>query len=180
MNLDELAVDYYHSSLAFAQKSLIAGLTVAGIAYLVAITGDPQSSYTIPLIEVEVTSLIYFSIALLTLFLACGAACFYGVSKALDNWRLISDKELSFRLLQVPNLFMSGIVIDSLLYGFIIMVGMGLSKNLLALNDWQAVALGIVIAFPYFCAFRTSSDLRHLSKNQLSHDKANTVENRSL
>lgn len=107
MDLDELAVNYYHKSLALAQKSLIAGLTVAGVAYLVAITGEAQSSYAIPLIGVEVTSLSYFSAALLILFIACGAVCSYVISKALDNWRLILDKDLSFLLLQIPSLFMS-------------------------------------------------------------------------
>lgn len=167
MDLDELAVDYYHKSLALAQKSLIAGLTVSGVAYLVAITGEPQSSYTIPLIGVEVTSLSSFSITLLILFVVCGAAYAYGINKALDNLRLISDTELSFRLLQVPSLFMSGVIIYSLLYGFVFMIGVSLSGIIFGVSGWVASALGSAVAVPYFVAFRISSGFRQLSNEQV-------------
>ncbi len=164
MNLDELAIEYYHNSLALAQKALIAGLTVASVAYLVAITGEGKPSYTLPLVEIEITSLSYFSISLIILFVACGVVCSFGVHKALDNWKLVSEKDLALRLLQVPSIFMLGTAIDSLLYGFIFMVGASLSEAAFGLSGWHTFVFGSILATPYFIAFSRSSDLRRLSK----------------
>lgn len=164
MDLDELAVEYYHSSLALAQKTLLGGLTVAGVAYLVATTGESRTSYLVPIIGVEVTSFSYFTISLLILFIACGVICSYGISKALDNWRLISDDSLASRLLQVPSLFMLGIVVDSLLYGFLVMVGVSLLDVVLGIDGWKSFVGGSIVTLPYFFAFRLSSDLRYLRK----------------
>lgn len=166
MDLDELAVKYYHDSLALAQKALIAGLTVAGVVYLVTITGESKPSYVIPLIGVEVTSFSYYSVALLILFIACGAVCAYGIHKALDNWKLISDKSLSSRLLEVPSIFLAGIFVDSLLYGFLFMVGANLSETVFGVDDWNILIIGSAIIIPYFYVFSGSSELRQLRKNR--------------
>ncbi|WP_409525670.1 hypothetical protein [Nitrincola sp. MINF-07-Sa-05] len=164
MDLNELAMKYYHASLALAQKALLAGLTVAAVAYLVAITGEKKESYLIPLIEIEVASLNYFSISLLILFFACGIACSYGISKALDNWELVTDKNLAFRLLHIPSLFMIGILADSALYGFIFTVGASLSDAMFGFSDWKSFVFGWMVTLPYLIAFRLSSDLRQLKK----------------
>jgi len=166
MDLDDLAVEYYHGSLVLAQKGLLGGLTVAGVAYLVATNGDSSASYLVPIIGIEVTSFSYFTISLLILFIACGVICSYGINKALDNWRLISDDSLASRLLQVPSLFMLGIIVDSLLYGFLVLVGVSLLEAVFGLYGWKSFVGGSIVTLPYFFAFRFSSDLRHLRKTR--------------
>lgn len=164
MNLDELAIEYYHNSLELAQRSLIAGLTVSGIAYLTAINGERKSPYSIPLLDIEITSFSYFSITLLILFITCGALCTHGISKAIDNWKLVSNKELSIRLLQAPNILISGTIIHSLLYGFLFMVGVNLSEIVFGIRDWKTLMAGSAIAFPYFTALSFASKLKRMSK----------------
>jgi hypothetical protein len=85
MDLDEIAVNYYHDSLKLAQKALLSGITVSGVAYFVAISGESKSPYIIPFLEIEVSSLRFFSISLLILYFACGMLCLYGVQKSIDN-----------------------------------------------------------------------------------------------
>lgn len=160
MDLNELAVEYYHSSLDLAQKALLAGLSVAGVAYLVAITGVSRESYAVPLVGVEVESLSYFSISLIILFMACGFICNYGIRKAIDNWNLISNEDLAARLLEVPSLFMLGVVVDALLYGFLFMVGASLFEPIFGVSNWMSLIFGSVVVLPYFLAFSLSSDLR--------------------
>ena len=58
MDLDELTVGYYHNALNMAQKSLIGGLSIASIAYLVAVTGKGKESYKVPLIDIDVASFL--------------------------------------------------------------------------------------------------------------------------
>ncbi|MDZ7889931.1 MAG: hypothetical protein U5M72_12040 [Pseudomonas sp.] len=157
MNLDDLAINYYHDSLALAQKALISGITVSGIAYLIAITGIGKSSYSIPFIGIEVESLSYFSISLLFLYFACGMLCLHGMQKALNNWQLISDIELSARLLQVPNILMAGTISKALLYGGLFSVGASLSAQIFNINDWKIYLAGSLVGLPYFLALRTSS-----------------------
>lgn len=157
MDLDELAVNYYHESLTLAQKSMISGITVSGIAYLVAIAGIGKSSYTIPFIDIEVESLSYFSISLLCLYFACGMLCLHGMEKAHTNWKLISDAELSTRLLQAPNILMTGNISKALLYGGLFSVGAQLSAQILNLEGWKVYIVGSIVGFPYFYALRISS-----------------------
>ena len=165
MDLNELAVEYYHNSLALAQKALLAGLTVAGVAYLVERAGGSRESYTVPLVGVEVTSFSYFSISLLILFVACGVVCNYGIRKAIDNWKLISNEDLSARLLETPSLFMLGVIADALIYGFVFMVGVSLSETIFGISNWMSFVFGSLVAFPYFLALRLSSDLRRFRKD---------------
>lgn len=157
MNLDDLAVNYYHDSLALAQKALFSGITVSGIAYLVAIAGIGKSSYTIPFIGIEVESLSYFSISLLCLYFACGLLCLYGMQKAHRNWQSISDTELSARLLQAPNVLMAGIISQALLYGGLFSVGSSLSAQIFSLQGWKVYFIGSLVGLPYFYALRIPS-----------------------
>ncbi len=164
MDLNELAVDYYHRSLALAQKTLLGGLTVASVAYLVVMKGESKASYVIPIVEVEVSSLNYFTTSLLILFIACGVICCYGISSALDNWKLISNKDLSARLLNLPSVFLMGVLVDALLHGFLIIAGGGISEVVFGVKGWEPFVLGFIVTLPYLFAFRLSSDLRHFRK----------------
>ena len=157
MELDELAVNYYHESLALAQKSLISGITISGIAYLVAISGIGKSSYSIPFIGIEVESLSYFSISLLCLYFACGMLCMHAMEKADTNWKFVSDVDLSARLLQAPNILMAGSISKAFLYGGLFMVGALLSAQILNLEGWKVSVVGSIVSAPYFLALRTSS-----------------------
>jgi hypothetical protein len=157
MNLDDLAITYYHDSLALAQKAIISGITVSGIAYLVAITGIGKASYTIPLIGIEVGSLSYFSISLLCLYFACGILCLHGMLKALNNWLLILDNELSTRLLHTPNILMSGTIPKAVLYGVLFTVGSSLSAQILTIEGWKVYLAGSLVGSPYFYALRLQS-----------------------
>ncbi|MGE6993151.1 hypothetical protein ACQKIK_07045 [Pseudomonas sp. NPDC047961] len=157
MELDELAVNYYHESLALAQKSLISGITVSGIAYLVAISGIGKSSYSIPFIGIEVESLSYFSISLLCLYFTCGMLCMHGMERAETNWKLISDVKLAARLLHAPNILMTGSISKAILYGGLFSVGALLSAQILNLEGWKVSIVGSIVSSPYFLALRTSS-----------------------
>ncbi len=164
MKLDELAIEYYHSALELAQKSLIAGLTVSGIAYLSAINGKHESPYLIPILEIETASFNYFSIALLTLFITCGALCAHGINKAIENWKSVADKEISIRLLQAPNILISGTIVHSLLYGFLFMVGASLSEIIFEVTGWKSLAVGSLISLPYYVALSFASRLKRMNR----------------
>nr|WP_140422168.1 hypothetical protein [Pseudomonas sp. A46] len=157
MNLDDLAINYYHDSLALAQKAMISGITVSGIAYLVAIVGIGKASYTIPFFGIEIESLSYFSISLLCLYFACGVLCLHGMQKALHNWQLISDHELSERLLHTPNILMSGIIAKAFLYSALFTVGSSLSAQIFNFDGWKVFLVGSLVGFPYFTALRLQS-----------------------
>jgi hypothetical protein len=157
MNLNDLAINYYHESLVLAQKAMISGITVSVIAYLVAIVGIGKASYVIPFIGIEVESLSYFSISLLSLYFACGMLCLHGMNKALFNWQKISDHELSAHLLHTPNILMSGIIFKAFLYGALFTVGSGLSAQILNISGWKVFLVGSIVCFPYFYALRLQS-----------------------
>lgn len=157
MDLNDLAINYYHDSLALAQKAMFSGIIVSGIAYLVAIIGIGKASYTIPFIGIEVESLSYFSISLLCLYFACGMLCLHGMNKALYNWELISDHELSARLLHTPNILMSSIIFKAFLYGALFTVGSSLSAQILSISGWKVYLVGSIVCFPYFYALRLQS-----------------------
>ncbi|WP_417776613.1 hypothetical protein [Stutzerimonas xanthomarina] len=157
MELDEIAVNYYYESLALAQKSLISGITISAVAYLVAISGIGKSSYSIPFIGIEVESLSYFSISLLCLYFACGMLCMHGMEKADTNWKLVSDADLSARLLQTPNILMAKSISKAFLYGGLFMVGALLSAKILNLEGWRVSIVGSIVSAPYFLALRTSA-----------------------
>jgi hypothetical protein len=166
MDLDEIAVNYYHDSLGLAQKALISGITVSGVAYFVAISGESKAPYIIPFLEIEVSSLRFFSISLLILYFACGMLCLYGVQKSIDNWKLISKEELSLRLLHVPSILLVGTISRACLYGGLFMVGASLSSQILEIEGWKNSLVGSLLASPYFVAFRCSSDLKDNAKSK--------------
>jgi hypothetical protein len=72
MDLNEIAVQYYHDSPALAQKSLLSGFVVAAVAYFSLNVDETPSSYMLPILDIQVTSLSYFSGAVLVLFFVCG------------------------------------------------------------------------------------------------------------
>tara|TARA_R100001244_G_C5147806_1_gene129124 strand:+ start:220 stop:738 length:519 start_codon:yes stop_codon:yes gene_type:complete len=164
MNLNEIAINYYHNSLALAQKALISGIAVSAIAYLSVITGTEKASYTIPIVNLEIESLSSFSISLLGLFFACGMVCLYGMNKALFNWKLISDHEISERLLYVPNILMSGRIYKSFLYGGLFTVGASLSAQIFNIGGSMVYLAGFFVCLPYFFAFGLRSDFRTLAR----------------
>lgn len=165
MDLDEIAINYYHDSLLLAQKALISGITVSGIAYFVAISGESTSPYVVPFLEIEINSLRFFSICLLTIYVACGLLCLYGVQKSIDNWKLITNENLSNRLLNAPNILLAGSFYRACLYGGLFMVGASLSSQILEIEGWKTLLVGSALASPYFTAFQCATDLKgHIKK----------------
>lgn len=158
--LDNVSQDFYNKALDLAQKALFSGITVSAVAYLVAISEMGKTIYSIPIIGIEVKTAKNFAISIIFLYMACGLLCSYSMNKAIKNWELISDRALANRLLESPNLLLSGIFYKAVIYGGLYSVSCSLVNQAFALYDWKAMIAGSVVSTPYFLSIRATAHIR--------------------
>lgn len=152
LKIEELKITYYHEALALAQRALISGLIVCAVAYAMVISGEGKESYIIPFFNIELSSKRTYTGSLLLLFFMLGLLCKYGVEKANNIRRSISDQELAIFLLEAPNIFHTKLFIRSILYGALFGACTGLISNLFKLEHVWLVVTGSIITAPYFIA----------------------------
>lgn len=165
--LDNISQDFYNKALELAQKALFSGLTVSVVAYLVAISEMGKTIYSIPIIGIEVKTAKNFATSIIFLYMACGLLCSYSMSKAVRNWELISDRALANRLLESPNLLLSGNIYKAVIYGGLYSVSCSLVTQAFEISGWKAMIAGSIVSAPYFLSIRATA---HIRRHQLAGD----------
>lgn len=156
MNIEELKLQYYHESLALAQRSLISGILISAVAYSIVISGEAKPNYLVPFFNIELSSIRTFSITLTALFFLFGLISSYATSKASKIWLEITDKQIANYIRNSPNIFFANTSVKSFLYAVLLTAGTGLAVKLLNIDGWKSIIAGSFLAAPYFWAMRVA------------------------
>lgn len=157
MSIEELKVAYYNEALALAQRALVSGLIICAVAYSMVISEEGKPNYTIPFLNIELSSKRTFTIALLILFFIFGLICSYGIEKANKIRKSIDDEKIACFLLESPNIIYSNLYLRAILYGTTFSAGVGLFRSVADLDTWIVNLAGCLLAGPYFFALYSSN-----------------------
>jgi hypothetical protein len=159
MDFDELNASYFHDALNLAQTSLYTGVSIAVGAYIAVIYGKNEGIYTIPILNIETSSVYIFSLLLAVIFFLCGMYSSYGVFKAISSRRAIGNPELSMAILEAPYVLLSPIYFKGFAYGLITMISGGLLTQVLGIEGNLQLLSALFLCSPYFVALTYSNDL---------------------